>query len=61
MTEGEFFDLSESYQGYCTTCQQITCDCVEPDVSDRICPDCGQPTVCGMETALLLEEIIINN
>lgn len=51
--------IEENYlNGYCTTCKEITREGdVEPDAMGYDCPACGNNTVMGFETAILLEKI----
>ena len=60
MSQVEFEDARESYQGFCTECNEITIDGgVEPDATDYYCDSCGNDTVVGMEEALLMGEILL--
>lgn len=54
MTESEYFEATESYQGWCTECKDFTRDCTEPDAEGYDCPECESNTVVGAEQALLL-------
>jgi Zn finger protein HypA/HybF involved in hydrogenase expression len=53
----EYEYATESYMGWCTTCEDFTRDCTEPDAHDYDCPICEQNTVMGAEDALLSEII----
>ena len=47
-------EFSEEYMGYCTACDDITTDSVEPDAEGYICDECGKHTVMGIENAVLM-------
>lgn len=49
-----FADATESYSGFCTTCQDFTREQTEPDATGYKCPDCKQLTVVGAEHALIV-------
>lgn len=57
MTEADFMDMRESYQGFCTACQKFTRDSTEGDARGYDCPVCEQNTVIGAEEALIDGEI----
>ena len=46
-------EMRESYQGWCTNCQDITRDCTEPDATDYDCPECNNDTVIGADIFLM--------
>jgi Zn finger protein HypA/HybF involved in hydrogenase expression len=48
----DYTDATESYIGWCTTCERFTRDSTEPDAHDYECPACGDLTVMGAEDAL---------
>ncbi|MGH9423999.1 MAG: hypothetical protein ACRD3J_28750 [Thermoanaerobaculia bacterium] len=54
MTVSEFEAACDGYQGFCTSCQSMTSDGVEPDARQCECEDCGERTVYGAEEALLM-------
>jgi len=54
MTETEYLDACDTFQGWCTFCKEFTRDQTEPDAEDYDCPVCEQNTVVGAEQALLL-------
>ena len=53
--ENDLSSLLEEYEhcGFCTHCGS-TQSGVEPDATDYRCEDCGQYSVSGLETVLLL-------
>jgi hypothetical protein len=53
MTVDEFTEACESYEGFCTTCNEVTKSNVEPDARRYECESCGERTVYGMEEALM--------
>jgi len=53
----EYEVARDAYDGYCTTCKEITNAGVEPDARGYECESCGESTVYGIEEALLLEFI----
>lgn len=46
------------YMGICTSCGEMAPEC-EPDAERYECPECGEDTVYGVEQALLLGKIEI--
>jgi hypothetical protein len=54
VSEADYLDAVESNLGWCTTCQEFTTSCVEPDAERYKCELCDSPTVYGAEQALLL-------
>jgi hypothetical protein len=55
----EYNAAREAYDGFCTTCKEITNSGVEPDARGYECECCGETTVYGIEEALLQELIEI--
>jgi hypothetical protein len=53
----EYDAAREAYDGFCTTCKEITTCGVEPDARGYECECCGESTVYGIEEALLQELI----
>ncbi len=53
VSEEDYDDYRESYQGFCTNCKKWTRECTEPDAEDYDCPVCEMNTVIGAENALL--------
>lgn len=50
---------SESYEGFCIGCREITSSNVEPDARRYACESCGEHAVYGIEEALLMGAIEI--
>ncbi len=59
ITEAEYLNHTNNYDGYCTACGEFTCGGVEPDAEGYPCPFCDEPAVCGTEDALLTRAIDI--
>lgn len=60
MTTKAYEKASEAYKGFCKTCQKITATSgVEPDAEGYTCKKCKQPTVMGIEQALMCGDIDI--
>lgn len=53
LTEAEFRMERDDYMGYCTACDDITTECVEPDAEGYTCEVCGEACVMGLEDALI--------
>lgn len=52
MTEDEWQQARDGYQGWCPPCGAWTRECTEPDAEGYDCPSCGKHTVIGAEMAL---------
>lgn len=60
MTSGEYQEYRNEYDGYCSTCDEvIACGGVEPDAHGYQCDECSEPTLMGIEQALLEGKIEI--
>ena len=61
--EADYLDAADQFMGWCTSCQEFTRECTEPDINagepGYDCPKCEQNTVMGAEQALLLGEITV--
>ncbi len=57
ITFDEFFGEKDEYAGLCLACNEITTYGVEPDGRRRECEQCGEPTVFGLEEAMIMGEI----
>lgn len=53
LSEAEWSEYRETYQGYCTECKEWTRACTEPDAEDHDCPTCGAHSVIGAEVYLM--------
>lgn len=51
MTEDEYQELADNYQGICISCKEIADEC-EPDAEKYDCDACLKPTVYGADIAL---------
>lgn len=58
LTEEEYTEACESYQGICIACGELR-DMVEPDAEGYECEECGAFEVKGMEQALICGDIDI--
>jgi hypothetical protein len=56
----EYQAASANYEGFCTTCKEITNSNVEPDARRYECESCGERTVYGIEEALLMQFIDVD-
>jgi Zn finger protein HypA/HybF involved in hydrogenase expression len=54
LSEEEYQDWVENYEGYCRECREWTADSVEPDARGYKCPDCGKKADYGAEEALMM-------
>ena len=54
MSLADYMAASENYEGFCTTCQEVTNSGVEPDARRYECESCGNRTVYGIEEALVM-------
>lgn len=61
MTTADYEAHVSDNAGYCTHCKKITMSDVEPDAEGYDCEVCGNPTVQGIENALIYENIIIDD
>ena len=50
----QYEEATDASEGFCTSCQAFTTDCVEPDAEGYKCEACGERAVVGAEQALLL-------
>lgn len=57
MTESEYLEACDSYQGICLDCGELR-DCTEPDAEGYDCPSCDGNNVQGIENALLCGNIL---
>ena len=54
MTENEFIDKSESFNGICLSCKEETYGSIDIDTHCEKCEACGSNRVCSYEQALIL-------
>jgi len=55
MSEEEYRENSDDYNGYCTNCKDIgRYGSTEPDARNYECEDCGKKTCFGIEEALVM-------
>ena len=47
-------EATEMSEGWCTTCNDFTTGCCEPDAREYECELCGENTVYGAEEALFM-------
>jgi len=60
MTENEFKEYRDSYDGYCTACKDVTrYGGTEPDAENYACEECDESKAMGMENALIMGYIDI--
>jgi hypothetical protein len=59
LTEEEYLDHTEAYDGICLSCHSWTDGGVEPDAEEYMCEDCGVDAVVGAEQAMLLGKLEI--
>lgn len=59
MTEDEYLEGTESYDGVCLACGDIQYSGVEPDAEGYKCSACGAMKVMGFEQAMLCGHIQI--
>ncbi len=55
ISESEFSEHADSYDGVCIDCHEWTCGGVEPDARGYDCENCGKPKVYGAEEALMMD------
>lgn len=62
MSEDEYQEHVDSYDGYCTRCDAVTRDgMTEPDAERYHCDECGGKTCMGVELALVCGYIEIGD
>ena len=52
-------DLHEAVNGICLACGEIQYGGVEPDARGYTCESCGAEQVCGLEEAILMGRITV--
>lgn len=62
MTESEYFENTESNNGWCVHCKEVTAiGGIEPDARKYRCEKCSNQAVYGIEEALMMGEIEIED
>jgi len=61
LSEIEEVMSSDTYEGWCTYCQEWTHDCCEPDARQYTCPECGNDTCYGAEELLIIGLVDTND
>lgn len=61
MTTSNYEEASADHAGFCTHCDAITTEDVEPNEEGLDCPECGNATVMSAENALVYEHIEISD
>lgn len=51
--EAELMYAEENNMGYCTSCEEFTRECTEPDAENYSCPVCEKHTVQGVLNYLI--------
>lgn len=59
LTEEEYEEHTESYDGLCISCLEWTNGDVEPDAENYKCDSCGESKVMGAEQAMMCGHIEI--
>lgn len=54
IAQQEYENAARNLLGWCTTCEEFTRDCTEPDAEEYDCDQCGEDTVYGAEQALIM-------
>ena len=49
----EILAAINTYEGFCTECEEFTREMTEPDARDYDCPVCGEDKVIGAEELML--------
>ncbi len=57
LTESEYHDHCDAYDGVCLGCGEWTCGGCEPDARKYPCEACGEKRVYGAEEALMMGRI----
>lgn len=61
LSTARYEEAAENGEGYCTHCDEFTCEDVEGDADGYDCPECQNPTVMGAENALIYEHLEITD
>lgn len=61
MTTEEYHMYCDEFAGYCPECDDMTRECdTEPDATEYECPVCEKNTCMGVEEALMLGHLQVN-
>jgi hypothetical protein len=61
MSEAEFRDHSDSYNGFCINCMSVTREGgTEGDAVGYTCPDCRKKSCFGMDMALVFGYVVVD-
>jgi hypothetical protein len=60
MTTDEYLESSEENNGVCLACGEIQFGGCEPDARNYLCESCGEHKVFGIEEALMMGRITID-
>lgn len=61
LTVNQYMSAQDNYEGYCTSCDLLTRDSTEPDAENYNCPECEEHTVMGVDNALMMGLIEIDD
>ena len=61
ISEEEYLSHTEAYDGVCLSCGEFTCGEVEPDACNYHCESCGKSEVFGVEEALMMGKLELND
>mgnify|MGYP003684278405 CR=1 FL=1 len=53
ITEAQYHDLNNNYDGFCTSCGKINEGSHEPDAQNYLCSNCGEKTSFGIEWCMI--------
>lgn len=60
LTEDEYLEHTDAYDGVCLGCGKWTSGGVEPDAEKYRCEDCGEAKVYGTEQAMVIGRLYID-
>lgn len=61
MTREQYKEAFDSDSGYCSDCDRLTATGTDPEAEENDCPECGNPSVMGIENALIYENVKISD
>lgn len=59
ITDEDYDEAVADNQGFCSNCEAVVSENVEPDSYSIECPECGEEKMMGVEHALIMGEIEI--